>query len=196
MALFPEEVAARAFANARDLFTWVGLDADDVLAIEAVTGAFGDSIRNVALLPFNTVKPSAEAAVTGPAEAPRPIPIVKRAQFGLAWRIARRITAPAWQAYHDVDPFDSTPVPVAAPATTAMLSQPSVQKKLKMNVVLDQSDDTEMAVAEDSLVAKWFAAWQAFAQGPAEPEEEPSVEQLTALYARVITLKKLSLIHI
>ena len=36
----------------------------------------------------------------------------------------------------------------------------------------------------------WFATWQAFAQGPAIPEEEPSLEQLTALHARVVTLKK------
>ena len=55
-------------------------------------------------------------------------------------------------------------------------------------MVLDQCDDTELTLASDTLVAGWFATWQNFAQGPALPEEEPSVEQLTALHARVITI--------
>ena len=57
-----------------------------------------------------------------------------------------------------------------------------------MKAVLDQTDETEVTVAEESKVRMWNANWMAFAQGPPLDEEEPTVEQLSALEYRVVVL--------
>lgn len=179
MSLFPEEPEARAFADARALFQWVGLEADDITALEAEAGSMSNSIRNLALLPAGDVKLAVEAAKFADGSQ---LPPIKRAQFGLAWRIARRLMAAQWSVFADVDPLDSgTPQgssgATGVPSALAMASQQppaTMTRKLKVNVVLDQADDSELAVAGDAEVARWHANWQAFAQGPPEPEEEQS----------------------
>ena len=177
MALFPTESEAKDFTNAAVLFKWVGLREEEVQFIEKECGEFANVIRNVALLPMKEVVKAAENAKDASGGA---LPPVRRAQFGLAWRIARRLGAASWDSFEDVDPFEPSPAPSAAASGTAAGAAAStssvmaLQKKLRLNTVIDQSDDTEISVAEESLIASWFTNWQAFAQGPADAEEEPT----------------------
>ena len=192
MALFPEETEARAFADARALVDWVGLSVDDWNSFQEQTGKLGDKIRNINLLSAGAVKTAALAARRADGT---PLTPVSLAQIGLVWRIARRLGAPSWKGFNDVDPLEETPtvlvpapLPSSSSGTSVVLSAST--RKVKLSQVLDQADDSEIALAEDATVAKWFNNWQVFAQGPPEIEEEPSIEQLSALHLRVATLKK------
>ena len=192
MSLWPTEVDARAFADARALTTWAGLSFEAHEAIQVCTGDWQDHVRNLALLPGSVI-----AAACGAARVPtatggeRQLSPVECAQVGLSWRLARKILAPVWEDYVDEDPL--APPPPVAPLPTvvtvaAPIPQPQVGRKVCFKSVLDQSDDTEVVVADESRMVVWAANWEKFAQGPPLEEEEPTVEQLTALDHRVVTL--------
>ena len=58
------------------------------------------------------------------------------------------------------------------------------ERKLKMTQVLDQGDDTEFTVEPESMRATWTQRVVALTGGYPQPEEEPTLEQLSALYRR------------
>ena len=196
-SLFPNEQEARAFADARALLEWAGLSQEIQSAFEKKAGSLGNRIRNLALLTEAMLVQAVKAMESegGPT-------LVEKAQIGLAWRVARRLAAASWGEFIDKDPFEeksseSAPRPAGSPtsqqqATTSGDGAASLTtlKKVKLSQVLDQADDTEVSIATDSTVRTWYANWQTFAQGPPDPEEEPSVEQLTALHTRVAVLGK------
>ena len=189
MSVFPTEAEARGFADARALLTWAGVPDAAWAAFEAQVGPVGDLIRNIALLPASTVRTAADAATDPDGVALRPL---AKAQIGIVWRIARRLGATSWDAFIDQDLFEDTPIaaPTVASPSGVVTTLATASRKVKLNQVIDQSDETEIVLAEDQLVKKWFEIYRNFAQGPAEAEEEPSIEQLSAVYSRVVTLNK------
>ena len=200
--LYPTEQEAQGFEHARAAAAWVGLAAEPWAAVQVKTGSFADRLRNVALLPAHVIR-AAVAATRLPAEGGaaegRPLTPVEAAQVGLIWRIARRLQAPAWADFVDIDPLDA-PAPAAAPPTqpgtggglpgggAAAGATPAQGRKVKLGQVLVQGDETEVPVATDPELEAWHNNWKKFALGPPEEEEEPSVDQLTALNTRVVAM--------
>ena len=174
--------------------TWCGLDGVAFDAIEAELGSFNNLIRNVALLPANMISSACTAATVQPptpdggvAPPPHGLTPIQVAQVGLVWRIARRIVAPSWDNFTDVDPFAPAAAVAAAtvPAGAAATAPVVTGRKISLKAVLDQSDETEVPVADESKVRIWSANWISFAHGPPLDEEEATVEQLSALDYRV-----------
>ena len=199
MALFPTRVEAEAFADARALSTWVGLDDDCFDAVEHQIGSFANRIRNIGLLPAHLITAATTAArvatpeVAGPPVIPageRQLYPMEVAQFGLVWRIARRLAAPDWDAHVDIDPFEPVaPAPAAAAvAPPAIAAAAPSGAKIKLSTLLDQHDDTEAPLASEDQIKKWGENWVKFAQGPPLEEEDPTVPQLSALFHRTVTL--------
>ena len=199
MSQFPTREEAEAFANTRALSDWVGVAPTIIQAVEAQTGSLSNRIRNLSLLPASIIQAACSMAqVTVPGEGDEPdvqrqLSPIEVAQTGLCWRIAKRLSSPDWDTWVDVDPFAPPP---PAPNTPSQIPQTGFAQppappaaKIKLSAVLDQHDETEAPVAGESLISKWATNWTAFAQGPPLEEEDPTVDQLSALYHRVVTLK-------
>ena len=188
MALFPSETDARAFANVRAITTWAGLSEAAHTAFQAQVGTLGDPPRNLALLPASIIRQACQAAqIPVVDDQPRNLTPVEVAQIGIAWRVARRLMG-VWGEYTDVDPFVVAPAPVAAAAAVAPAVPPVVGKKVALKAVLDQADESEVQIADETRLRQWANNWETFAQGPPLDEEDPTIEQLTALYHRVVVL--------
>ncbi|CAK0795538.1 unnamed protein product [Prorocentrum cordatum] len=182
MALFPTRAEAMAWQSISELVTWAGLNIDAFKAFEEVVGHLGSNIRNVALLPADTIVAAGTYAKLNGA-ALHPIQIV---QWGLVWRLARRIALTAeggpaaWDDYIDVDPFAPPPASTAPPAAPAAAAAKG--RIVKMAEVLDQGDASEIPLADDNMHIKWSQNYGALTGGEQPvPEDQPSLEQLTAL---------------
>ena len=192
-------------ADTRAVQTWAGLSDEAFDAVEAQIGSFADNVRNVAIMPASVIAAATQAArvptpeIAATATAPL-IPAADRlltpmevAQFGLIWRVARRIMAPDWDTYTDVDPF-APPAPPTPPAQPQVIVQapaaPAVAPvaKVKLSTMLDQHDDAEATVASEAQIVKWNENWVKFAQGPPLEEEDPTIQQLSALNHRTVVL--------
>ena len=141
MALFPTQIEARAFANARAVVTWAGLGVPAWEAFEAQLGSFNNLIRNVAILPDSIIRqavgatrltPPVTTAVQNPVE--RALTPIEAAQVGLVWRVCRRIIAPDWDNHVDFDPLTiATTAPVAqVPGAQARPAPPPTGRKVQM----------------------------------------------------------------
>ncbi|CAJ1451521.1 unnamed protein product, partial [Effrenium voratum] len=64
-----------------------------------------------------------------------------------------------------------------------------LEPKMKMTHVLDQADETEFMVEPEETRAKWVTQYVSLTGGLPPEEEEPSMEQLSALSRRVFSLK-------
>jgi hypothetical protein len=86
-----------------------------------------------------------------------------------------------WDRWVDSSPFSDNNMPQQT------VPQPTVNidRKLKMTNVLDQGDDGDFAVEGEDMKARWYQNYiQTMGGWPAE-EEEPSIEQLSALHKRI-----------
>ena len=196
--LFPQEGEARAFADTRAVLTWVGLSQDAFDAFENQLGSFNRLIRNVALLPGSMIATACSAARIPPAAPTTPggtpqqgqrLTPIQVAQIGLVWRICRRIVSPDWSNFADTDPFAPAAVtvpPVAVAGGVGAAVAQVTTTKVQLKTILDQSDETEIQIAAESKVRNWAQNWVSFAHGPPLDEEDPTVEQLSALEHRVV----------
>ena len=64
----------------------------------------------------------------------------------------------------------------------------TLEPKMKMTHVLDQADKTEFMVEPEETRAKWVTQYVSLTGGLPPEEEEPSMEQLSALSRRVFSL--------
>ncbi|CAK0898756.1 unnamed protein product [Prorocentrum cordatum] len=126
--------------------------------------------------------------------AETPLEPVQVAQWGLIWRIARRIAvslgggATAWEDWVDLDPFE--PKKEAAAAAPAVPAGSSKENVVKLSKVLGQGDESEIALASSSTHQKWVEACAAATSGEDPvPEDTPSIQQLTALHHRVYAMR-------
>ena len=192
MSLWPSEAAARAFVDARALSTWVGIDDEAFDAVETLLGSFNGRIRNLGMLPASVlVTAITNAQVAVDANNNRQLTPVETTQMGLCWRIAKRLAADTWAGFVDTDPFAPPPAAIAVPPPLAAVPPVApvvIAAKVKFNTVLDQHDETEAPMATETSIVQWSRNWTTFAQGPPLDEEDPTVEQLSALSHRVTVL--------
>ena len=70
-------------------------------------------------------------------------------------------------------------------ATPAATQNTTTERKLKNSQVLDQGDDGEFWVESEDVKARWLEAHRGATGCLPQPEEEPSLEQLSALARRI-----------
>ena len=163
MALFPSEQVATAWADLAALQTWVGVDPAAMDAVTAQTGALGNRVRNLALLPPQVIEAAVAAAqVPGTEGATRHLSPIEASHVGVCWRLARRLAWRAaggdntWDNYQDVDPL----IPQQPPAPVIQQQQAQTQaatqlvsKKLKMSALVEQGDETESQLGNINTVS-------------------------------------------
>lgn len=66
-------------------------------------------------------------------------------------------------------------------------SPSSSERKMKMTQILDQGDDGEFVVQGEDARAAWHQQYLATVGGLPPEEEDPTLEQLSALHRRIFT---------
>ena len=199
MALFPGKEQACEMSTISALRAWTGAPQAAVKAIEARVGSFDDKTRNLALIPAAVLRAAASAAKVPSGTTPeteRPLKPLECSQVGLMWRVAQRVAftlnGGAWGDYLGTDPMVE-PVavaPVQAPAPAAAnTGVVTGQTKVKVALIMDQADDTELSPVDVSTVQGWFQRYVTLVGMHPEEEEEPTAHQLMALNHRCRTAK-------
>ena len=206
VSLFPAETEARSWSTLSEVAAFAGVATPMIQAVEEVVGELEDSVRNLALLPAPVIRSAVAEARIG--EGEREFTPIQAAKMGLTWRIARRLmtaTSEGWMGFADVDPMADEQEQMTSPSgpeTLALMDgevngssnavgSPSTNapalavRKLKMSSYIDQTDDSEFLPAPRKTVEKWYANFVAFAQGPPNDAEEPTGDQLQAVYHKV-----------
>lgn len=115
----------------------------------------------------------------------RPLSMVESVQFSLVWRVCRvAYQLPDYDIYAPVAPSP------AASAFTGPVSVgtkgPSTARKVKVSSVADQLDDTELEIIERNKLDEAFAHFRARMGSDPLKESEPTPEQVTVLYNKVV----------
>lgn len=170
------------------LVTHYGVEAAVWNAFIQRCGDPGQDIRMIGALPPQVIAAACAAAEVRPGQS---MTAIQASQIGLVYRLARRIlhtrAGGSWEDWEDVDPWaqtTSTRGTSIAVTTTSPPLTPTKERKLKMTQVLDQGDDTEFTVEPESMRAKWIQRVISMTGGYPQPEEEPTLEQLSAMYKR------------
>ena len=206
MAFWPTQDVAQAWADIPAALNWLNLDRVIWTALETQVGPMGGSLRVLSLLPPNVILAAVGAAqrpaipaTDGQAGAPaRPLTPVEAAQIGLMWNLARRLAwcaaGQTWDSFTIIDVVSAGAPPMFAPhaqpppqanAQQAQAAAPAGIRKLKMNLVLDQAEETEIAVAGLNQVEQWRQNFIAVKGAAPDEEEDATAEQMTAMHHRI-----------
>ncbi|CAJ1436241.1 unnamed protein product [Effrenium voratum] len=156
----------------------------------AVVSTLGDPAED--LRPFAAVPPAALAMACETADVQgAAMTAIQASQVGLTYRLARRIchvrAGGSWGLWEDPNPWESALTPTGTSSGTPGTTR--LEPKMKMTHVLDQADETEFMVEPEETRAKWVTQYVSLTGGLPPEEEEPSMEQLSALSRRVFSLK-------
>ena len=115
---------------------------------------------------------------------------IHASHVGLVYRLARRILhvrgGGDWDQWTDPSPWPENSPPTSSPTTaTTTAATTGAERKLKMTQILDQGDDGDFIVEHEGMKAKWFQQHLQTTGGWPPEEEEPSLEQLSALHKRM-----------
>ena len=186
--LFPSSAAALAMTSVEELVRHYGVDNAVWQSFIQRCGDPGQDLRMIGALPPQVIAAACAAAELSPGQS---LTAIQASQIGLVYRLARRIlhtrAGGSWMEWEDVDPWaqpqNSRSTSVAGSATTPPTT-PTKERKLKMTQVLDQGDETEFTVEPESMRSTWIQRVIAITGGYPQPEEEPTLEQLSAMYKR------------
>ena len=155
-------------------------------AFTSVAGDPGEDARLLAALPGNVISAALERArlLDG-----NPLSAVQASHVGLIYNLARRIQHTRgggdWDSWRETSPFgqqvQDNQIGTMAPAPTGL------ERKMKMTQVLDQGDDGEFIVQGEDARAAWYQQYLATVGGWPPEEEDPTLEQLSALQRRLTT---------
>ena len=115
---------------------------------------------------------------------------IHASHVGLVYRLARRILhvrgGGDWDQWTDPSPWPENSPSTSSPTTaTTTAATTGTERKLKMTQILDQGDDGDFIVEHEGMKAKWFQQHLQTTGGWPPEEEEPSLEQLSALHKRM-----------
>ena len=144
----------------------------------------GDDLRLLAVLPTPVLTASLERAVLPDGNR---LTAIQAAHVGLIYNLARRILhvrdGGQWEKWTEGSLFGDPEI--RQQATQPPPPSGSAERKLKNSQVLDQGDDGEFMVEGEDARAKWLETHRRLTGGLPQPEEEPSLEQLSALARRI-----------
>ena len=202
--VWPTEAAALAFANLTAVVNHVGLPGPVLAALEEQLGSFGDSIGALACIPEQVMRDTvrnarvitrafvAAGSLGGgnpAADIPRQdriIAPVETGQIGMVWRICARImwtqSGSSWDDYPDFDvmvpPADRLTAfrPTAAPAAAAAPASSPYALEYKMNMTVDQGDESKFPAPTRAETDTWNANY--FAQEQTIPPEDEEATEI------------------
>eukprot|EP00435_Cladocopium_sp_Y103_P021718 s553_g5.t1 len=183
--MFPSQSAALRMENitvARDHYN---LPAPLWQAFTAVAGDPGEDLRLLAVLPPTVVSAALERSQLADGSY---LSAVQASHVGLVYNLARRIQHTKgggdWDAWKETSPF-GTASSTVEPAVTQATAGVTPERKLKLSQILDQADDGEFVVQSEECRAAWYQQHLTVVGGWPLEEEEPSLEQLSALQRRL-----------
>ena len=191
LAMFPSAEAALQMGNIPELLSYFAVPEDLWSAFVREAGAPGDDIRLLAALPGSVVAASLNQATLADDVA---LTAVQAAQVGLVWKLARRLMfvrgGGRWDDWVDEDPWTPasrtmrTTTPAERTSSTDELKE-AKERTLKFTQVLDQGDDGEFEVLNEEDKMGLLQKFIAVTGSLLEEEEEPTIEQLSALRKKV-----------
>eukprot|EP00435_Cladocopium_sp_Y103_P072956 s218_g41.t2 len=154
-------------------------------AFTAVAGDPGEDLRLLAVLPPTVVSAALERSQL---EDGSYLSAVQASHVGLVYNLARRIQHTKgggdWDSWKESSPFGTTSNAVELSVPKATDGQ-TPERKLKLSQVLDQADDGEFVVQTEAARAEWYQQYVSVVGGWPLEEEEPSLEQMSALQRRL-----------
>ena len=150
-----------------------------------VAGDPGDDMRLLAVLPSNVVSAALERSQL---EDGTYLSAVQASHVGLVYNLARRIqhtrSGGNWDTWSERSPFGDQPSTVEI-AAAKVTTGDAGDRKLKMTQILDQNDDGDFTVQSEETRARWYQQYVQVVGGWPAEEEEPTLEQLSALQRRI-----------
>lgn len=194
MALFPPWGDLPNYTTVTQALTFFSVDDDTWSAFTAQVGNVREDLRLLAALSRPAVLAGTSVAVLPDGS---PLSPLQATQVGLVWRLARRIMANLGgtresefvdvEVWPDGTPTSSETSPRVTTSSGSGLGAPnSVKEKvLKMSSLIDQADDSELLPPSNSELNKWHQNYVAIMGSQPDEAEEPSPNQLAALFKRV-----------
>lgn len=178
MALFPSEAECSAITNIAALKDECELSDKYRNAFQILTGNLGTKLRSMAMLQLEVIHAVVSTICVRKTEAEplgHHIPPIEACRIGLMWRITRRLAWRAegneWSTFVDSDPLLEgntsvfTELAVPAPATPKLVVASSgaaastslAINKVKVSHIMDQGDDSKVAIPGPDQIEKWEA---------------------------------------
>ena len=148
-------------------------------AFTGTVGDFGNDLRLMAAFPKSGLLAGITQTVLPDVSALNP---AQATQIGLAWRLARRVSAYrsglTKTEFQDVDTWQE---PAAQDPGRQSSSSAGIKEKiLKMSALIDQSDDSELVPPTSVEINGWLQNYHAIMGAMPEESEEPSPNQLAS----------------
>lgn len=191
--LFPPRDVALAMSTLSDLVNHYRITREVWAAFIDKCGDPLDDLRMLAALPALVIT---EACALAQLPDGTTLSAIQASQIGLVYRLARRILSTRagedWDSWVDQDPWSiatttppsrTTSSSLPATTTTALVKE----RKLKMTQVLDQADDSEFVVETEMVRSGWLQRVITLTGSHPQEEEEPTLEQVSALHKRAVT---------
>ena len=184
--MFPSQSVAMRWTLLSEIKTYYNMPAPVWTSFTEMAGDPGEDMKLLAALPPEVVAASLSRARLPDGEF---LTAINASHVGLVYRLARRILhvqgGGDWDGWADPSPWPETTSTSTSPTTTALAPGLS-ERKLKMTQILDQGDDGDFIVEHEGMKAKWFQQYLQTTGGWPQEEEEPSLEQLSALHKRMV----------
>ena len=185
--MYPAHSAALQMGTIQDLRDYYELPPELWRAFIAIAGDPKDDMRLLAVLPPQVVSAALERALLDDGTA---LSAVQASHVGLVYNLAKRIQHTKgggnWESWSELSPFGGTPEDNQA-VTKATTSSASTERRMKMTQILDQGDDGDFPVLGEDAREMWYQRYISVVGGFPPEEEDPTLEQLSALHRRLST---------
>ncbi len=184
--MFPSRDAALALDTVTKVRQHYHLQDNLWEAFVARAGDPGEDLRLLAAMPPQAIAVACEAAEILPSK--EALTAMQATHVGLVYRLARRIcwanSGMDWMSWEHPNPWEAHKTkgekgPEEEPGETTK------GRKLKLSNVLDQMDDSEFVVEPEETRQKWLKGYKDVTGGYPLEEEEPTLEQVSALKKKV-----------
>ena len=188
--MFPSASEALTLTTLTDLVRWYNVDPAVWNAFVGQVGDPTDDYRLLAVLPPPVVEAALENATKASGEH---LTVMQATQVGQVYKLARRkswvASGKPWEDWVETQLWSSSSTgPPSSPATAPTTTSPG-ERKIKMNGVLDQGDDSEFTLDDTKVTMMAYERYVNLMGGSPTPEQEPTAEQLSAMRRRVETLQ-------
>ncbi len=156
-------------------------------AFTMAAGDPGEDLRPLAFLPRSTFTDCVKAAQLS---SGRRLSVMEASQLGLVYRAAKR-----WafvegggqvQDWKDQNPFEEVNTVEVTKASSSTTT--TTERKLKYGHILDQQDEGEFICHGEDMRTHWYNRYVEKMGGLPSDQENPTLEQMSALSRRVRTL--------
>lgn len=184
MALWPDSSAS----TPSQLVAFYGVEAEVWSAFLQSAGDPGNDLRPLASLPVSTFTDCVTEAVKSDG---RRLSVMEASQLGLVYRAAKRwlhvqagLPTSSWV---DRNPWEETQSVEATKEPMAATS--GGERKLKYSQLIDQQDEGEFICHGEDMKAVWYGKFVEKMGGLSADQEDPTIEQLSALWRRTRSLR-------